>query len=140
MTLVKFVFLISIFLTKAQAFTLHFDLSNIKNENGYIRYLLFNKAEGYPDDEKMSIGQGSLKVVDAQKGIILKNIEGGQYSFTLIHDENNNNVLDTNILGIPKEGFGFSNNPKIFFGAPSFSKCSFEVKGDMTLNIEMKYF
>jgi len=44
----------------------------------------------------------------------------GTYAIAVIHDENNNSRLDT-LAGIPREGFGFSRNPPIRFGAPRFA-------------------
>jgi uncharacterized protein (DUF2141 family) len=48
----------------------------------------------------------------------------GRYGIVVIHDENENQKLDRNFFGIPKEGFGFSNNPRIFFSAPSWQAAS----------------
>ena len=61
-------------------------------------------------------------------------------NFFVVLNENNNKELDCNILGIPKEGFGFSQNPKIRFGAPNFSETKFKKRGNTKINITMKYF
>lgn len=53
----------------------------------------------------------------------------GQYAVAVIHDENSNAKLDT-FAGIPREGFGFSRNPPIRFGAPRFAAARFAVTGD----------
>jgi len=53
----------------------------------------------------------------------------GRYAIAVIHDENGNARLDT-FAGIPKEGFGFSRNPPIRFGAPRFAAARFAVTGD----------
>ncbi|HFU76072.1 MAG TPA: DUF2141 domain-containing protein [Arcobacter sp.] len=57
----------------------------------------------------------------------------------IFHDENNNKKLDINVLGMPKEGFGFSNNPKISFSEPSFKECSFKLKENKKTTIKMEY-
>jgi len=63
----------------------------------------------------------------------------GAYALSLIHDENGNGRLDTR-LGIPREGFGFSNNPHIWFGPPSFSAARFMIPaGGTALNVTVKY-
>lgn len=54
----------------------------------------------------------------------------------VVHDENMNGKLDTNWLGIPKEGYGFSNAAKGVVGAPSFSAASFPYEGG-NLNLTM---
>jgi len=53
----------------------------------------------------------------------------GAYALAVIHDENNNARLDT-LAGIPREGFGFSRNPPIRFGAPHFAAARFELGSD----------
>jgi small-conductance mechanosensitive channel len=62
----------------------------------------------------------------------------GTYALAVIHDENMNGKLDTNWLGIPIEGYGFSNGAKGLFGAPSFSAARFPYDGrilDLTISL-----
>ncbi|MBK25174.1 MAG: hypothetical protein CME70_14365 [Halobacteriovorax sp.] len=58
------------------------------------------------------------------------------------HDKNSDFELNTNGLGIPKEGFGFSNNPRILFGAPKFKKAKFKLKAseNKKMLIKLKHF
>lgn len=77
--------------------------------------------------------------VDAQQLTLKKNgVEPGMYAVTIYHDANGNGKLDTNILGIPKERYGFSNNPSSRFGPPGFKKCLFEIKSDTLISIRAK--
>jgi len=63
----------------------------------------------------------------------------GTYAVAVIHDENNNAKLDT-FAGIPREGFGFSRNPPIRFGAPRFAAARFTLTGDANQQqIAMRY-
>ena len=55
----------------------------------------------------------------------------------VIHDENMNGKLDTHLLGIPKEGYGFSNDAKVFLGVPSFSSASALYNGEI-LDLTMR--
>ena len=63
----------------------------------------------------------------------------GKYAFKYFHDENSNKKLDTNLIGIPKEGYGFANNIYGSFGPPDFKDTIFEVKNDTTINCIVKY-
>ena len=65
--------------------------------------------------------------------IMIDSLKTGTYAFRYIHDENNNKEMDTNWLGIPREGYGFSNNATGAFGPPKFSKTLFEVNSDTTM-------
>lgn len=64
----------------------------------------------------------------------------GTYAIAIVHDENGNGKLDT-FAGIPREGVGFSRNPVLRFGAPSFRSASFPVAGGpVEQDIRLKYF
>ena len=62
----------------------------------------------------------------------------GQYAFMIYQDVNDNDEIDSNFIGYPKEPFGFSNNPPIRFGPPGFKKASFEVTGNQLVRIELR--
>ena len=65
----------------------------------------------------------------------------GTYAVALFHDENNDHHLNTNALGIPTEGYGFSNNPTLYFGPPGLDKVRFALHpGDNPIDIRMKYY
>lgn len=116
--------------------TLQVELEKLRSKKGTIRYLLFEAEKGYPDKPEKSVAQGNIPA--DKDHFTIKDLAPGEYALTLIHDENNNEKLDTKI-GIPAEGFGFSNNPFIFFGPPSYKRSSFKLKKDMSLTIRMNY-
>ncbi len=62
------------------------------------------------------------------------------YAISAIHDENGNRQLDRSLIGVPTEGFGFSHNPRILFGPPSFAKARFDATRETTQTIRMRYF
>ncbi|WP_232279356.1 DUF2141 domain-containing protein [Psychromonas ingrahamii] len=70
-----------------------------------------------------------IKIDESQAICHFTDILPGKYAMAVIHDENTNGKLDTNLIGVPKEGFGFSNNAKALLSAPSFSAPSFEYSG-----------
>ena len=66
------------------------------------------------------------------------NANEGTYAIALIHDANANGKMDTNVLGLPKEAFGFSNGARARFGPPTFDSASFVLPATgMTLNIRL---
>jgi uncharacterized protein (DUF2141 family) len=115
-------------------------VEEMNSEDGHILYILFDAEEGFPDDPSKSLRRGKILASEAKAGFDLKDLEDGEYAVSIIHDENDNDKLDTNFLGIPQEGVGFSNNPRLYFGAPSFKKCKFSLKGSKQLKIELKHF
>lgn len=81
-----------------------------------------------------------IKVRASQARCDFEDIPPGTYALAVIHDENMNGVLDTNALGIPREGYGFSNDARAWFGPPSFADASFHYDGrGVDLTIAMHY-
>jgi len=69
-----------------------------------------------------------------------EDIPPGTYALAVIHDENMNGKLDTQWLGIPTEGYGFSNDVRARFGAPSFTAASVPYDGEtLDLTISLHY-
>lgn len=113
-------------------FTLTIVINGLKNSNGHVLLEL--------RDEKSKIIIGIVqKIEDSKCTAVIKNLSTGKYVFKYFHDENNNKKIDVNWLGIPKEGYGFSNNAKGTFGPPSHKEMIFIIKGDTTLTCTPKY-
>jgi len=69
-----------------------------------------------------------------------ENLPSGGYAIAILHDENANDRLDR-FAGIPREGIGFSRNPRFSFGPPAFSAARFILGNDRDVqNIRMRYF
>lgn len=114
---------------------------NIRNDKGSVLILVFSKAKGFPDEHTKAIRQYRVPVVNARDGIVIDSLTAGYYAISAVHDENSNSQLDKNFLGIPKEGVGFSNNPKVVLSAPNFNKCKFLVNNsDLEINMKIIYF
>lgn len=105
--------------------SLTIEISELRNSNGQICFEL-------SDDDKNSVLSRIQKIDNKTCVIHIKNIKPGTYSFRYFHDENNNEELDTNLIGMPKEGFGFSNNAKGTFGPPSHEKTLFKIDTNTT--------
>ena len=111
----------------------------LRSTKGVIQVCLTADPENFPAcvDDKAAIE----RVVRADAGSLrIGGLAHGGYALAAIHDENNNNKLDT-FAGIPKEGIGFSQNPRLGFGPPRFTAARFTV-GAQPVNhsVRMKYF
>lgn len=118
---------------------IHVTILNIRNSTGTVDCALFDSANGFPVDVlRSAMRLVAMKVPDTEARCDFESIRSGSYALVVLHDENMNGKLDTNWLGIPKEGYGFSNDVKATFGAPSFSAASFSYDGqtlDMTITL-----
>lgn len=118
---------------------IHVKILNIRNSMGTVACALFESSVGFPTEFLRSATNVMvIKIRKSQARCDFEDIPPGTYAMAVIHDANMNGKLDTNLLGIPREGYGFSNDAKGLFGAPSFSAASFQYDGrnlDLTMSL-----
>lgn len=118
---------------------IHVKILSIKNSTGTVACALFESPEGFPTEYlRMATNVMVIKIRKDQARCDFEDIPPGTYAMAVVHDENMNGKLDTNWLGIPTEGYGFSNDAKGLVGAPSFSAASFPYDGqnlDLTMSL-----
>jgi uncharacterized protein (DUF2141 family) len=119
---------------------IHVKILDIRNSTGTVACALFEASAGFPSEFLHSATNVMIiKIRKSQARCDFMDIPPGTYAMVVIHDENMNGKLDTNALGIPREGYGFSNDAKKWLGTPAFSAASFLYDGQnvdltMTLN------
>ena len=91
------------------------------------------------DKQQEDVMDQSCEITDRKCTVVFNVVKNDQYAIRFIHDENKNKELDTNILGIPKEGFGFSNDAMGKFGPKDFSKWLFDVSSDTRIRMTANY-
>lgn len=123
----------------AQNTNISVNITDVRNNKGNILYALYDNADSF-NDEKSFVKAGIVKASKGTVTIIISDVPDGVYALSVFHDENKNEVLDFNLLGMPREGFGFSMNPTIRFRQPNFNDCAFTKKGNVYITVEMKYF
>lgn len=112
-------------------------ITNTESNNGQLVIYLHNNPDYFPKEKKKAFRVIKSKIGKNTAKIIIKDIPTGKYAIAVHHDENGNNEVDTNFLGIPNEDFGASNNAKGFMGPPSFEDASFLIENDKTITINM---
>ena len=120
---------------------IHVKILNIKNSTGTVACALFESPDGFPAEYlRYATNVMVIKIRKSQARCDFEDIPPGTYAMAVIHDENMNGKLDANWLGIPTEGYGFSNDAKGAVGAPSFSAASFLYDGqDIDLTMSLHY-
>lgn len=114
-------------------------IEKLRNLRGEVHLCLTADAKAFPDCKKDP--HALVRTLPAaQAGLVrFEGLAPGEYALALFHDENSNKKLDT-FLAIPREGFGFSRNPAVRFGAPAFRQASFAVgPGIARLTVRMQY-
>lgn len=119
---------------------LNIEITGIKNKQGQICLSLFNQHNGFPNNENSAVETSCIQVTDIQQTVTFRNLAVGNYAVAVFHDENNDGILNCNWLGIPTEGFGFSQNPPILKGIPKFKDSAIIVSdSDISIEIHLKY-
>lgn len=121
-------------ITKAQDMrTLQVIIADLNSDNGKVKLELRNEYD-------CVIHQVNLPISGKKSVLTLKNLPKGTYFINYFHDADNNDAFGTNFLGIPNEGYGFSNNPNARFGPPANDKLFFKVQTDTTVVLKTFYW
>jgi uncharacterized protein (DUF2141 family) len=108
------------------------EIDGIRNNKGNIMLQVF-------DDKEKVITQEMSSVKDKKCVFTIKSLAQGKYAVRYYHDENINGKMDTNMMGIPVEGYGFSNNVTGKFGPPPFKEWLFDVSYNLTISLKPTY-
>jgi uncharacterized protein (DUF2141 family) len=107
--------------------SLELDVTNLRSAKGVLQICLTARPESFPDckDDPRAVSRSAPA---SSPRVQFEGLVPGNYAAAIIHDENGNKKLDT-VMGIPREGFGFSRNPVVRFGPPKFDAARFPVEG-----------
>lgn len=112
--------------------TLIIEITQIRSNNGLIALQLY--------DNNQKLITGVIERISHKKClIIINNLNKADYAIRYFHDENSNDKLDTNWLGLPTEGYGFSNNATATFGVPDFEEWIFKLDSDIRIKLKPNY-
>lgn len=100
-------------------------VERLKVSGGALKVSLFDTEASWKSNGEM-VASESVQVDEDTEVVVFDKLASGTYAIRLMHDENSNGKLDTNLFGIPKEGWGFSNNPRTM-GPAKWDQASFEL-------------
>ncbi len=118
-------------------------LDGFRSNTGKAHCTLFNDSDpaAFPKQGKKAFKDGEApSTSNAYAEIDFHGIPPGKYALVCYHDENSNGKFDESMLGMPEEGYCFSNNAKPTLSAPDFNQCAFDYKGgDRPISMTMIY-
>ncbi len=108
-------------------------IENAPSETGNIDCALFSSPEGFPMNPAVATRQSiaASEIVRCE----FRDLQSGVYALAASHDENTNAVTDTNLVGMPTEAWGVSNNARPFLRPPRFDEAAFEVTAGQRLTV-----
>ncbi len=119
-----------------KAADLNLTVDNITDTKGTLYWSIFDSEESYNTEENPLLA-GRSRVIGERLQITLHDLPAGDYAVKLFHDANDNGEMDSNLLGLPQEGYGFSNNAGNF-GPASFSEAKVELNGNIQITIRLR--
>jgi uncharacterized protein (DUF2141 family) len=117
------------------------EIDNLTSQDGLVCLSLFSRSEGFPSNSSKAVANQCAEISTTPMKVQFTGLSQGSYAVAVIHDANSDRQLNRNGLGIPTEGFGFSRNPVIRTGPPSFNDAAFIIAGSETsVQVELNYF
>lgn len=116
------------------AVPLNIAVENIEDTGGVLRVALFNSQQGCDADDAVETRSIAVK---ARERVVLtfSQIKHGDYAVKVYHDVNKDRELDTNMLGVPQEDYGFSSDAEALFSQPSWDEAKFAFKSSNALEV-----
>ena len=119
---------------------IHIEIQGMRSSKGQVICALYSSAEGFPKRNEKTVAHVNSAISDKQAVCEFRGITPGTYAASVFHDENSNGKLDTNFMGIPREGVGASNNARGHLGPPKFEAAAFHFSGGrVELTIKISY-
>lgn len=102
-------------------------VTGFRNTKGVLGAELFTSSAGWPEDVAKSFRHAHFPIEGNHATARFDHVPAGRYGVVVLHDENENEKLDRNLFMVPKEGFGFANNPNVLLVAPPIGKATIPV-------------
>ena len=123
--------------------TLIVHVTGIRSTKGKIGVALWRDAKGFPE-AVVNAAQQQWVDIDASKmtaQAVFEHVPRGVYAVTAMHDENGNRKFDKNLIGVPKEGYGVSNNPPRRMSPPKFNEAKLSLdQPEQIIEIKLIYW
>ena len=121
--------------------SLHVTVAGVRSTEGIVDCGLFNSADGFPGASPIVGGSIQNEASGDSVECFYDALPAGHYAVSVIHDENDNGQLDKNVLGIPTEGHGATNNVTHPTSPPTFDEAQITLTDGqaVTTTVNLKY-
>lgn len=102
-------------------------ITGMKSTSGYLNIAIADSEAGFIEKDKAYM-QIKTRLSGPEVSMVIKGLPCREYAVSVFHDENGNNTLDRNMMGVPKESYGFSNNMRGKSGPPTYSMSRFSLQ------------
>lgn len=121
----------------SQAADLTVEVSGAKSTQGTVSAALYSSADTWLKEPQKLQG-ARAPAAQPVTVLVFRNLPPGRYALSAFHDENGNEKVDTNVVGVPTERTGFSRDARGRMGPAAFDDAVIDVQGDMTTAITLR--
>lgn len=112
------------------------EVLGFSDNQGVVYVALYRETDSFPIMDAQYQGK-TTGISNKSAKVQFSGLSNEKYAVAVFHDRNKNGEMDKNLLGIPTESYGFSNNAREMFSAPSFKSASFSIKSETTIKIKI---
>lgn len=121
----------------AAAADLTVKLHGIRAQTGLVKIAVVGSQDAW-DGKAAPVQADGAPAHGEDATFSFKDLKPGEYAVMITHDENDNGKMDTNVMGMPLEGYGFSNNPQVM-RKPTWDEARFTVTdSDVAIDVELR--
>ena len=115
---------------------LYVQVTGFQNLDGNIAIAIYNSSDTFKS-KKIYYRDTIISINSNVMNIHFDSMDPGVYAISVLHDADQSGDMEMGGVFslIPKEGFGYSNNPKIIFSEPTFRICEFEIKEGLIVSV-----
>lgn len=121
----------------SQAADLTVEVSGARSTQGTVSAALYGSADSWLKEPQKLQG-ARAPAAQPVTVLVFKDVPPGRYALSAFHDENGNEKVDTNVVGVPTERTGFSRDARGRMGPAAFDDAAIDVQGDMTTAITLR--
>ena len=121
----------------AEAADVQVEVTGLEHDRGKVGCALHTSASTFPMDPN-GVTSVWVSAADKRAVCVFRDVAAGTYAVAVSHDLNSNRQTDTNLLGMPTEAWGVSNNIRPIMRAPRFKEAAFQVASNpVVLKVEL---
>jgi uncharacterized protein (DUF2141 family) len=121
----------------AVAADLTITVTGLRSDAGTLRLAIFDSPGEFPRGQEAA---GEVVNAEREVTVMIDSLAAGRYAVAVHHDENGNGRMDSSFIGLPEEGYAFSNDAIVFLGPPPFTDASFDLPDEgRHITIQMDY-
>ncbi len=113
-------------------------MTGFENAEGQALVALFLTDSGWPDPDELTFATVTVPIRDGQAFAFVEDVPAGPFAVSVFHDTDLDRELDSGVLGIPSEAYGFSADARSTFGPPKFDEARLELASGETKQITIR--